>query len=202
MQVLGTLKSSNRHRWHDLMKLKFGMHLKADVLPKGLTYFYILAILQKEIQLWPLVFSVEMNRTLKYFIYSGSDFTLEKPVRALHSILSVICTKGEEYKHMHAYFLRCVMNLSFLLYFYYVRLIRALSIFFYSYQMRKTGNWSLQVLCKMSMKQIMANPFAKNTLLWLCYGFWLRACISCVWWTIFECKVCASKLKIDERSSS
>ena len=25
----------------------------------------------------------------------------------------------------------------------------------------------------------------------------LQACISGVWWTIFECKVCASKLKTD-----
>ena len=43
-------------------------------------------------------------------------------------------------------------------------------------------------------------PFSKPLVSGALYILTLRACISGVWWTIFNCKVCASKLKIDKFS--
>ena len=66
------------------------------------------------------------------------------------------------------------------------------------------------------MMQIMARPCFKTSgfgctanfdlaslYLWYCISGIISLvlyCISGVWWTIFKCKVCESKLKIDQRS--
>ena len=50
------------------------------------------------------------------------------------------------------------------------------------------------------MIQIMARPFYKTSGFGCTVILSLQACISGVWWTILKCKVCESKLKIDEFS--
>ena len=93
MHVPCIYKSSTKHRRYELPKSKFWVHLKPEVLRKGLTMIWFLGHFPKEFStFFLLVFTFEKNSTLRCFLFLKELFFWGKN-RSLHSIEKLFASK-------------------------------------------------------------------------------------------------------------
>ena len=126
-RTLRIYKSSTKHRRYEPPKSKFWVHLKPEVLRKGLTMIWFNGHFPKEFSTYFLLtFTFEKSSTLRYCNYSWQNFSFDKkivPYIPLKSYLHQRRGKGAPAR----LFWRCGTSLLFLPHLSSICLIRVVA---------------------------------------------------------------------------